>query len=392
MNDRIFIEASAESLFKHGEELCGDKVEIVRNDDSVIVVLADGLGSGVKANILASLTSKIIATMVDGGAEIVETVETVASTLPISKDRGVAYSTFTLLHIYHDGHATLVEYDNPAAVILRRGKPLELEKQEMVVGDKRILTCEFTLEAQDIVVLFSDGVVHAGVGKVLDLGWQWPNIRDYLVSSYTPECSAMGLTKRLLAACDSLYMSSPGDDTTVVSVKVRTPVPACIMVGPPVDSAKDEEVVKKLLACPGKKVVCGGTTSQIVSRVTGKRIDVALEYYNPSVPPMAKIEGIDLVTEGVLTLGRALDDMKEYCAAGSEMKDVLNINKRDGASLLAKLLLEQCTQAHFLVGRAMNPAHQNRNLPLSLSLKLRLVEDIAECLRSLGKKATIEYN
>lgn len=387
----IFVETSFESLIKDGEELCGDKVEIIRNDNSVVVVLADGLGSGVKANILASMTSKICATMIDGGADIDETVSTVANTLPVCSERDLAYSTFTILQIFFDGEARLVEFDNPEAVYLRKGKPLSLEKTESLFSDKMVKESRFTVQPEDMIVIFSDGAVHAGVGKLLDLGWQWENIAEYIQRSYKPSITSKNMTKLVLSACDCLYMQKPGDDTTVTTIKIKKPLPVCVMVGPPVNGEDDKKVVQKLLSTNGKKVICGGTTSQIVSRISGEPINIKLEYFNPSVPPTAEIKGIDLVTEGVITLGKTLEYMKKYCAHDAVMEDILNIDQKDGASRLAKLLLEDSTQAIFLVGRAMNPAHQNPDLPLNLSLKLRLVEDIGKCLESLGKKVTIEY-
>ncbi len=387
----VFIETNAESLFKYGEELCGDKVETVRKNGIVTVVLADGLGSGVKANILSSLTSKIAATMLSEGADITSTVETIASTLPVCSERGVAYSTFTILRVHPDGRAHMVEYDNPQAVILRGGKELCVEKKEIGIDGKKILESRFSLQPDDMCVMFSDGAIHAGVGEMLNFGWQRKNIAEYACRAYHKAMSARAMTKLLLSACDSLYDHRPGDDTTVVTAKVRLENPVHVMVGPPVDAAKDEEIVRRLLAVDGMKVVCGGTTSQIVSRISGRDLRVKLDYRDPSVPPIGYMEGIDLVTEGVITLGAVDRIMKEYLERGAEMGDIMKVNQEDGASRLAKLLLEDATRVHFIVGRALNPAHQNPDLPIDLAIKLRLVKEIAATLRQMGKEVELEY-
>lgn len=387
---KYYIDAAYESICKHGEELCGDKVEIIRGEEDVIIVLSDGLGSGVKANILSTLTSKILSTMLSGGATLEECVDTIANTLPVCQVRGVAYSTFSVLRIDYEGNASLVQYDSPEAVLLHNNAAVELHPTSREIAGKQIFQAEFKLAENDIITMYSDGVIHAGVGMLLNLGWQQENVVKYLEQSYTKEMSAIAMAHKLLSACDSLYMQEPGDDTTVVAAKLRIPMPVVVMVGPPLDPANDEKVVGELMACPGKKVVCGGTTSQIVSRLTGKELSVSLKYYNPAVPPTGIIPGIDLVTEGVITLGKTLEILERFCNNQS-VQDISALNKQDGATRLAQILLEQSTEVKFLVGRAMNPAHQNPALPLSLGIKLRLVEDIAACLKRAGKRVSVEY-
>ncbi|BDF59088.1 serine/threonine phosphatase [Christensenellaceae bacterium] len=387
----VFIETSNDSLFKFGEELCGDKVEIVRKGDVVTIVLADGLGSGVKANILSTLTSKIAATMLADGADIYETVETVASTLPVCSVRGLAYCTFTILRVGQSGQAHLVEFDNPQVILVRDGKEVSIEKEEIEIGDKKILESRFEMKEGDMCIAFSDGAIHAGVGQLLNFGWQRENIVEYACRAYKKDMPARAMTKLLLSACDSLYDEKPGDDTTFVTTKIRKSRPAHIMVGPPVDSARDEEIVRRLLCVDGLKVICGGTTSQIVSRISGRDLKVKIDYKDPGVPPVGIIDGIDLVTEGVVTLAKTMEIMQKYMSSASDMDDIFNLYKDDGASRLAKILLEDCTRAHFIVGRALNPAHQNPDLPIDLSLKLRLVKDIVQIMRAMGKDVEIEY-
>lgn len=238
--------------------------------------------------------------------------------------------------------------------------------------------------------MFSDGAVHAGVGKLLNLGWQHKNIVEFLERSYKKTDTAFSVQRLLLSACDNLYMQHPGDDTTVVACKLRLPCIAHVMVGPPVDRNDDQRVVEELIASDGKKIVCGGTTSQIVSRITGRELKVVLNYVSPDVPPTGAINGIDLVTEGVVTLGKTIEHIKRF-ESGQVGKEYLLSSKDDGASRLARILIEQCTGAEFVVGRSLNPAHQNTDLPIDLSLKLRLVEDIAIILRRLGKQVVVKY-
>lgn len=386
----LCFETSFSSINKYGEELCGDKVEIVKKGSETIIVLSDGLGSGVKANILASLTSKIVSTMLQEGADVEDVIETVASTLPVCSERKIAYSTFSFLHLNKDGNAHIVEYDNPDLVILRNGKMLKLPSVERIVNNKKIKETRIKLEPDDICIMFSDGVVHAGVGKLLNLGWQHENVVEYLEKSFDKNSTAFSLQNLLLSACYNLYDKCPGDDTTVAVCRVRTPNVAYVMVGPPVDKQDDEKLVNDLLNFEGTKIVCGGTTSQIVSRISGRELKTMLDYISPDVPPVGKINGIDIVSEGVITLGKALEIMKSYETNIIGRDNALNY-KSDGAMQIAQTLLSKCTGAKFIVGRALNPAHQNPNMPIDLSIKLRLVEEIAECLSRFGKDVEIRY-
>lgn len=388
----IFVDADYVSLNKHDEELCGDNVEIIRHEDSIIIVLADGLGSGVKANILATLTSKIIGTMLSLGSSIDEAVETIANTLPVCTERNLAYSTFSILQIYESGESYLAEFDNPSVIRLQKGKYVELDEAEREINGKVIKESRFNVSSDDVIVIISDGVVHAGVGQCLNLGWQWENVKEYIEKIYKKDMSAKGISKILLSVCDNLYANVPGDDTTVVSVKIKNCLKVNVMIGPPVKKEMDDEVINKFLEEEGKKVICGGTTSQIVSRITQKEIETSFNYIDPKIPPTAKIEGIDLTTEGVLTMFKVLEYAESYVSSQNDINNYVDLNKQDGASKLAKLLIEESTSVHFYVGRAINPAHQNPDFPLNFGMKLKLVDGMAKCLKSLGKKVVIDYN
>ncbi len=387
----IFVDASYSSLNRSKEELCGDKVEIIRNNDSVIIVLADGLGSGVKANILATLTSKIIGTMLSMGANIDEAVETIVNTLPVNKERGLAYSTFTILQIFENGESYLVEFDNPSLIRLVKGKYTSVKKQQRIINDKIINECRFKVNMDDMLILISDGAVHAGVGHSLKLGWQWDNIKNYTERIYWKNMTSNAVSKLILAVCSNLYDNEPGDDTTVVTIKIRKKENVNVLIGPPVDRNMDNYVVDKFLEADGEKVVCGGTTAQIISRETGRKININLNYIDQDMPPTATIEGIDLATEGILTMSKALEYAKRYSDAQNNIGDFIDIYKQDGASRLAKILLEESTSVHFFVGRAINPAHQNPDFPLNFGMKLNLVSEMIKCLESMGKSVAVEY-
>jgi len=389
---KYYVDTAYETLNKHNEELCGDKIEIIRTEDSVVAVLADGLGNGVKANILATMTTKIIGTFMANGLNIDEAVETIASTLPVCKERGIAYSTFSILQIFDSGEGYLVEYDNPSVFVIKKGNLAEIEYEERIISGKVIKESRFTVGQNDLFIMVSDGVIHAGIGQTLNLGWQWPHVSEYIKKTNKRDMSAKTIAKLLISACDNLYAHEPGDDTTVVAIKIKKPVILNIMVGPPKDRNEDEKFMKEFMKREGKKVICGGTTAQIAARVLKREIVTSFDYFNPEVPPTALIDGIDLTTEGVLTLGKALDHIRICVSSDSTMKDFLELNEKDGASMLAKILLEESTSINFFVGCATNPAHQKYEPALSLGVKLKLVEKMATYLRTLGKQVTIRYH
>ena len=184
-------------------------------------------------------------------------------------------------------------------------------------------------------------------------------------------------------------MDKMGDDTTVAVMKVRQKSLVSIMFGPPSDSADDEKVVKEFLEDEGKKIVSGGTTSKIVSGYLGTTVRTCLDYIDPKIPPIGYMDGVDLVTEGALTLGKVMEISNTIVSDSNT--DTSWLKKKDGASLIAKYLFEEATDVNFYVGRAMNPAHQNPNLPLDLSLKLKIVEILAKNLEIMGKRVKVKY-
>ncbi|SHK57424.1 SpoIIE family protein phosphatase [Paramaledivibacter caminithermalis] len=385
----FFIDISYDSLNKYGEELCGDKVEVAHTDDSVIIVLADGLGSGVKANILSTLTSKIAATMLKEGSTIYETVDTIVNTLPECKVRKLAYSTFTIVKIYKNGKVYIVECDNPPIFFIRGNKILDIKKIDKNINGKLIKESEFMLEKNDVLTIVSDGVIHAGIGGVLNLGWQWENVAEYLERLSKDLRSAKNISKGLVNACNNLYANKPGDDTTVATIKIREPEIVNIFTGPPKDPEKDKYVIEELMKSQGKRIVCGGTAAKIASRELKEELITDIEYIDKEVPPTAHIKGIDLVTEGVLTLSKAVEKIKEFMDSCSGEYTVYNPEKKDGASILAKILIEECTHINLWVGKAVNPAHQNPDLPIDLSIKLKVVGQLVELMRKLGKNVKL---
>lgn len=386
----LFADIGYQSMNKYGEQLCGDHIDVLEQEDnSTVIVLADGLGSGVKASILSTLTSKIISTMMAAGLSMEECVNTIADTLPICSVRGVAYSTFTLIHLLDNKKAEIYQYDNPLIILLRNGKHYCPPKHTHQIGDKLIYHSHIDLEENDLFIAMSDGVTHAGIGLDRKFGWEREDIIQYLVSIYDPDFSAKTWATILLEEVNNLYRFKPGDDTTVCAIRLRKREVLNVMFGPPAVHEETENMISQFLASEGKHVVCGGTTSSLVADYLGKELKPNLNYEDEDIPPTATLEGMELVTEGVITVNRVLEYAKNYLTDNESY--VRWGYKKDGASQLCRMMLEDATDINFFIGRAMNPAHQNPNLPINFSIKMQLIIELTKILKKIGKRVKVTY-
>ena len=389
MND-LCVDIGYKSINHDGEQLCGDHVDIVEQDEnSTVIVLADGLGSGVKASILSTLTSKIISTMMAQGLSLEDCVETIAATLPICSERGVAYSTFTIIHVINNEEAEIMQYDNPHVILLRDGENVEYPEIEMNIGGKKIYRSKIKLKEDDIFIAMSDGCPHAGIGMTLNFGWKREDIIEFMKPFYYVGYTAKTLTTVLLDEVNKLYGGKPGDDATVCTVRIRRREPMNLLFGPPSNRDDCNKMMSLFFSKEGKHIICGGTTSSIAAKYLGKPLRVNLDFVDKEIPPTATLEGADLVTEGVITMSKVLEYAKNYIKDNNSYSEWSC--KRDGASLICRMLFEEATDINFYVGRAINPAHQNPNLPINFSIKMQLVTELTECLEKMGKRVKVSY-
>lgn len=378
------------SINHAGEQLCGDHVDIVeQGEDSTVIVLADGLGSGVKASILSTLTSKIISTMMAEGLKLEECVETIAATLPICSVRGVAYSTFTIIHLIHNATAEIIQYDNPLVIMIRNFELYQYPQSELNIGGKKIYKATIPLQENDIFIAMSDGCPHAGIGIAYNFGWRREDIADFMVSVAPQGYTAKTLSTMLVDECNKLYGNQPGDDATACVIRVRRREPMNLLFGPPRNRDDCDRMMSLFFSKEGKHIVCGGTTASIAAKYLGKPVKASLNFVQSDVPPIAEIEGVDLVTEGVITINKVIEYAKDALGT-NELYEEWGY-RHDGASLICRLLFEDATDINFYVGRAVNPAHQNPDLPINFNIKMNLVEQLTACLKQMGKRVKVSY-
>ncbi|MGL5978429.1 MAG: SpoIIE family protein phosphatase [Erysipelotrichaceae bacterium] len=383
-----WIDTAIASINKKGEELCGDCAKFIHTDNASIAVLCDGLGSGVKANILATLSTQIILSLMANDISIQECVATMVETLPLCKERGLAYATFSILKIENSGKAYLAQFDAPDMVIIRNNHVVPYQKNKREILGKTIYESHFYVEADDCYVLFSDGALFAGMGNVLNFGWGHEQISQFLCKHIQPNMNAKTISHTLVQTCNDLYGQKPGDDTTALVARVRNKQQVNVFFGPPFDPSEDSSRIQDFLALEGSHVVSGGTTTQIFSRYLNATPSVILSSTNSKIPPYGKLAGVDLVCEGIITMNQVLAYSSQYF--DDSLSDFPWLANDDGACMLTQMLFD-ASDIYFYVGRAINPAHQHPDLSLDLSIKLQIIRSLASNLTRMGKRVELTY-
>ena len=389
MND-LYADIGYRSINHEGENLCGDHVDIVeQGDESRVIVLADGLGSGVKASILSTLTSKIISTMLAEGMSIEDCVSTMTATLPVCSVRGVAYSTFTIIRIIDNRMVEIMQFDNPLVVYIRNGEVMDYPRVEINMDGKKVYKSNIRICEGDVILAMSDGCPHAGIGNKYNFGWQREDIADYMRLMSNGKFTAKTLATMLIDEVNRLYEGKPGDDATACVVKVIKREPVNIMFGPPRNRDDCNKMMSLFFSKKGKHIISGGTTATIAAKWLKRPLTTRLDFGESDIPPIGEIKGVDLVTEGVITMNRVVEYAKDYVSLNEKYEEWAY--SRDGASLICRLLFEDATDINFFVGRAINPAHQNPDLPINFSIKMNLVEELSRYLKDMGKRIQTSY-
>lgn len=365
---------------KDGETLCGDQCILEWADDDATVILSDGLGSGVKANILSTLTSTMLTTMLKGDVPIEECVTTVAETLPMCKERKLAYATFTILQT-NGSRVRLIQYDNPSAVFVHDGAIAKYNYSVNFIQEKELHESHLHFDVGDMLVLFSDGVSEAGRGVTTDAGWAQQDIEDFILRNYTPDVSAQRVAASILSTVRTLDLDAMHDDTTIVVARLRERCPVNIMIGPPESKDDDLSTIRLFFGKEGKHIVCGGTTAKAVAEYLGVKVHTLPGSGTEEVPPMSEIHGVDLATEGVVTINATMERIKAYLADGMYTLELARM--KDGASRLALILLEEATEINVLFGNAINLAQQDGDF--GFERKLQLVQELRDMLTMAGK-------
>lgn len=374
--------------------VCGDMFVSTKQKEHnrVMAVLSDGLGSGVKAGVLACLTATMGINYIKSFRDPAKAAKIIMETLPVCSVRKISYSTFSMIDIDFEKEVRMVEYDNPPALVLRMGKAFETPKEKIAITrtDNEPASIDvscFKAQYGDRIVVFSDGVTQSGIGSpYYPFGWGIDNVRGYiegLISSKS-EISAHELSK---AVVKQAWLNNGGkayDDITCGVIHFRRPRRLLILTGPPYNKQKDHFYGSLINEFEGKKIICGGTTANIVSRETGREITVKLDDMRFSeLPPESYMEGADLVTEGILTLGRAAKYLEERKSG--------DIEDSNPAAKIVNMMLESDIIS-FVVGTRINEFHQDPNMPVDLEIRRNVIKKMADALeKRFSKEVSIQY-
>ncbi len=393
MNKDFFIEVNSQQRNHDGERINGDVFlyRYIKEEDRVIAVLSDGMGHGVKANILATLTATMALNFTQEHKEVDRIAEIIMNTLPVCSERKISYSTFTIIDIESTGRVTILEYDNPSTIILRGSMILDPGWKEVILekgrnAGKILKTCSFIPAKEDRIIFCSDGVSQSGMGsESFPFGWERDNVATYASSLITSDTSmsAIMLAGKIVTMAHKNDNYKASDDISCATIYFREPRKLLICTGPPFEREKDRELAGKVEAYKGKVILCGGTTADIIARELNRTIVDELIFEDPELPPESFLDGIDLVTEGILTLQKVNEILKTF-------NNSVKLGKGP-ADKIVRLLMESDT-IHFIIGTRINIAHQDPNLPVELEIRRTVVKRIARLLEEKWlKKVSFEY-
>lgn len=393
MNQNYHIEVGYQQKNHGKERICGDVFlsKKIKEENRLIAVLSDGMGHGVKANILATLTSTMALNFAKEHRDATRIADIIMNTLPVCSQRKISYSTFTIVDVETDREIRILEYDNPGCIILRGDKIFEPEWNCLIMNSeknagKEIKACTFNPTREDRIIFCSDGITQSGMGSVkFPFGWGWENLKDFIagIVQKEPDISAAKLANMVISAAYRNDEYVPKDDTSCAVLYMREPRKLLLCSGPPFDEENDIKLSSLVNEFEGKKIICGGTTGDIIARELGKTIEDSFEFHDPELPPESNMEGIDLLTEGILTLGKVAELLQKY-----------NPNTPLGkgpADKIVKLLTES-DEIKIIIGTRINIAHQDPSLPVELEIRRSLVRRIANILEEkFLKEVILEY-
>ncbi|WP_372775904.1 SpoIIE family protein phosphatase [Mangrovibacterium sp.] len=389
----LHVDVDFQQKYANGEIICGDVFHTRRiiGEGRYILILSDGLGHGIRANVMATLTASMAMKYTSFHTRPEIAANIFMRVLPQNSDNKESYATFTIIEIDNDELVRIINYDNPTSLIFRNGKPFVPRELEIPIRgeenkEKILRIREFTPIKGDRIIFMTDGVTQSGLGgKRFQMGWGESQISSFAQNQLErePEMTATRLARKIInqaAMNDGFKMK---DDASCGVLNFRVPREFMLITGPPFYKIKDMEFVDRVRDFSGKKIICGGTTGEIIARELQLDIEIQHHYEGDDIPPAAEMEGFEMVTEGILTLGRVEEILEKY----NNDTRLENTPPEE----VAKLLLEHDI-IHILLGTRINRAHQDPEQPFEVQIRKFVVKRIVKLLEErFFKKVFIEF-
>jgi hypothetical protein len=377
----VHLEVETVQTPKRPHTCCGDVVLVDRQASATTVLLCDGLGSGVKAQVSATACGTRIRALLREGFSPRAAFDRVIRTMNDARTTDLPFSAFALLRVGTDGATTIILYEMPDVLLLGTGHAAVLASRKRSVEGAVIGEVNCHLMPGEGILLVSDGITQAGIGTGWRNGWGIEEAARFASSRLAEGLPIAALPREVHDRAREIWGPGPGDDCTAVLASCRTGLSVTILTGPPSDRARDREVVLDFLQRDGARVVCGGTTAGIVARVRGTTVEVEPETEGSVAPPRYRIEGIDSVTEGAITLNQLYNIWGESPGRLEEESGV--------AELLS--LLSEADRVTFIVGGARNPASDSVSYRQQGILgRERIIPLLADRLTADGKLVIVE--
>ena len=364
---------------KHGETVCGDQVIVHQDGDRVQLVLSDGLGSGIQANIASTLTAKLIDGLYRNDFSLADCLRAVEAALPVTKRHNLAYATFNLVTTV-GREIRLVQYDSPQAVFFRDGLSLDYPYKLRTLGEKTLQESVLTMKSGDMLILFSDGVSEAGRGVTTYAGWERREMEDYLFRSIQPDDHASRVAASIVSTVQMLDLFEYHDDTSVAVLRLRQRLAVNLLIGPDDAWRPENTLLDRFFAMEGKYALCGTGAVQAAAGYLGRPLRVLRQTASGQLPPVSALEGVDLAVDGELTFREMLGQLERYRQLRMLSLDARQ--ERDGASMLTDLLAEEASEVNILFCAASGSSSRERPEQV---LRLR------ELLTELGKRVSLSF-
>jgi hypothetical protein len=387
VDEKFYIEVTCQQK-NHGDaRVCGDVFisRRIKEEGRIIVVLSDGMGHGIKANILGTLTATLAVNFTQEHKSVQKIAEIIMGTLPVDSVKHMNYSTFTIVEIDVEGEVTILEYENPKTIVFRGIRLHELEWNCIILegekhAGKEVLTAKYRPRKEDRIVFCTDGVTQSGLGsEKYPMGLGISNLENFVIEIIQDEhdISAVKLASKVINKANMNDNFHPLDDISCGVIYFREPRKLMICTGPPQNREQDPLFCSIFKKFQGQKIICGATTSDMVAREWSEKIHDTIVMFDPDLPPVSHMNGVDLITEGILTLSKVSEMLKSY-------NKNYNLGKGPADEIIRMIL--ECDEIHFLVGTSINVAHQDPTLPVELELRRTVVHRIARTLEEIFLK------